>query len=175
MTAVPHRTSPRSAARFLAGDTEASARLHYVAFDLLAHAGEDLRGSPWRERHARLRDELTGAPRVRVINTLPATPETHAQLVALGFEGSVLKQPGSAYRPGRQRAWLKHKARHELAATLQRVFQDHDGVWHGICQHDDIRLTARAGPNTHRQLGGTVTVIYSRLDADGTPREARIS
>jgi ATP-dependent DNA ligase len=53
----------------------------------------------WRDRDARLREMLPADEHIRVIAKLPATAVAHDQLVA-GFEGSVRKQAGSAYRPG---------------------------------------------------------------------------
>ncbi|MGZ6662534.1 MAG: hypothetical protein ACXVHL_34985, partial [Solirubrobacteraceae bacterium] len=39
--------------------------------------------------------------RIRLAVSQPATPAAHEAIVALGFEGTVLKRLGSAYRPGR--------------------------------------------------------------------------
>jgi ATP-dependent DNA ligase len=157
------------------GDPAAAARLHYVAFDVLACAGAgDLRARPWRERTQHLTETLPRSRRVRQIDSLPATPQAHAAIVALGFEGTVLKRPTSLYRPGRQSAWRKHKARHTTTATLTAAYQDRDGQWHAVCDADGRRVTVRAGPGAARQLGEPVELVYSRVDADGSLREARI-
>jgi hypothetical protein len=42
---------------------------------------------------------------LRLIQERPASRAAHDQLVALGFEGSVLKRPAWTYRPGRQTTW----------------------------------------------------------------------
>jgi ATP-dependent DNA ligase len=42
----------------LRGDGAAADHLRFVGFDLLASAGEDLRGRPWRERDQRLAEAL---------------------------------------------------------------------------------------------------------------------
>ena len=39
-------------------------------------------------------------------------------MIELGFEGSVLKRPASAYRAGRHRSWRKLKARHVARGTM---------------------------------------------------------
>ena len=80
------------------GDQEAV----LVLFDLLELAGDGLRSRPWIERTDLLREAFPVGDRLRLVNTWPASRAADDQLVALGFEGSVLKRPGSAYRPGRQ-------------------------------------------------------------------------
>jgi hypothetical protein len=112
--------------------------------------------------------------RLRVIDRFPATEATHEQLISLGFEGSVLKRVGSVYRPGRSRAWLKHKARHEVVARLERVYQDHDGGWHGSLNLDGRSVHAITGADAHQHVGSDVMIVHSRVDADGGLREARI-
>jgi hypothetical protein len=95
--------------------------------------------------------------------------------VALGFEGTVLKRPGSAYRPGRHRAWLKHKTRFVARAELRSVHQDRDGCWHAICDIDGRRVHAIAGARTAERIGHVVELVDSRVDADGSLREARVA
>jgi hypothetical protein len=71
-----------------------------------------------------------------------------------GFEGSVLKRPGSTYRPGRQPAWRNTYA---------------------VCELDGRRVTAFGSPRLAALIGHRVELAYSRIDADGTLREVRIS
>jgi ATP-dependent DNA ligase len=93
------------------GDHDAIARLHYVAFDVLA-AGEagDIQSRPLHDRAAMLADRFPADRRLRVVSTLPADPDTHARLVSIGFEGRVLKYENSSYRGGRSRSCRKLKA-----------------------------------------------------------------
>jgi hypothetical protein len=93
----------------------------------------------------------------------------------VGFEGSVLKRSGSLYRPGRRGSWLKHKARHTVGGLLTAVRQDRDGHWHGICDVDGRRVVAIAGAGVADRIGELVSLIYSRVDADGSLRELRIA
>ncbi len=72
----------------------ATDRLRFVAFDLLAAAGEDVRARPWEDRDARLRDTLPVCERIRLAASQPATLAAHEAIVALGFEGTVLKRLG---------------------------------------------------------------------------------
>jgi hypothetical protein len=99
----------------------------------------------------------------------------HAAIVDLGFEGTVLKRPNSIYRPGRHRVWLKHKARHTADAVLLAARQDRDGHWHAVCDVGGRRVVALAGAGSTDLVGEPVSVVYSRVDADGGLREVRLA
>ena len=157
------------------GQPSATDRLRFVAFDVLALAGQDVRPRPWEERDARLRETLPVCDRIRVVESQPATPMVHEAIVALGFEGTVLKRVGSAYRPGRHRTWIKQKARFTAHAELRSVRQDRDGRWHALCEADGRRVRALASAQTRDLIGELVEIVYSRVDADGGLREARIA
>ena len=159
----------------LSGHPAMAERLRFVAFDVLAVGGQDVRPWAWEERDARLREALPVCGRIRVIASQPATPTAHQAIIALGFEGTVLKRPGSAYRPGRGRAWLKRKARLTASAELCSVRQDRDGQWHALCELDGQRVHALAGARTAERIGQVVELVYSRVDADGSLREARVA
>jgi ATP-dependent DNA ligase len=155
-------------------DATAADALRFVGLDVLALDGEDLRSRPWRERNVRLADALPVSGSVRRMEPLPASPAAHAAIVALGFEGTVLKRPNSTYRPGRQRVWLKHKARHTAEGVLLNVRQDRDGHWRGDCNVDGRRVSVLAGASLANRIGEVLTLVYSRVDADGDLREVRI-
>jgi ATP-dependent DNA ligase len=157
------------------GQPAATNRLRIVAFDLLAAAGDDVRPLPSEERNARLRETLPVCERVRLAESQPATLGAHEAIVALGFEGTVLKRLGSAYRPGRHRAWIKRKARFVARAELRSVRQDRDGCWHAVCDIVGRRAHALAGARTVERIGQLVELIYSRVDADGSLRDGRVA
>jgi bifunctional non-homologous end joining protein LigD len=159
----------------LRGDDTAAEDLRFVGFDVLAVGGEDLRRRPWTERNSMLTEALPASGLVRGTESLPASPAAHAAIVDLGFEGTVLKRPNSIYGPGRQRAWLKHKARHEVESVLLSVRQGRDGQWHGVCDVDGRRVSVLAGASSVDRVGGAVRLVYSRVDADGDLREVRIA
>jgi DNA ligase-1 len=89
----------------------------FVAFDLLYDADDLLLDLPLTQRRARLEDRLAGSapvesadPRVLLLPT--ATVRTEAEIDAAFAaarqrrnEGLVLKDPGSAYAPGRRGQW----------------------------------------------------------------------
>jgi ATP-dependent DNA ligase len=157
------------------GQAAATERLRFVAFDVLAVDGEDVRARPWEDRDARLRETLPVCERIRLAESQPATLAAHEAIVSLGFEGTVLKRLGSAYRPGRHRAWIKRKARFTAAAALCSVRQDRDGRWVALCELDGRRVHALAGARTAERIGEFVELVYSRVDADGSLREARVA
>jgi len=159
----------------LGGAAAAAAQLRFVAFDLLELAGEDLRRQPWRDRDQQLREALPASEQIRLIRSLPASPAIHEEIVGLGFEGSVLKRPRSLYRPGRNSAWVKHKARHTVVGEFVAVRQDHQGQWYAICEVDRRRVVARANFEAGERVGEPVTLVYSRVDADGALREVRLA
>lgn len=157
------------------GAPAAVARLTFVGFDVLRLGGEDQRARPWRDRDAALRDALPVSERVRLITTQPASVAAHQALVALGFEGTVLKRPRSTYRPGRQSAWVKHKARCAAEGVVLSVHRDRDGQWQTICDVDGRWVRALTGAGATELIGLPVTIVYSRIDADGGLREAHIA
>ena len=102
-----------SRVRMLAAETPAS----FVAWDLLALGGEDLRGVPQGERRARLEAVLGG-----VVPPVHLTPATRDRALAsdwfdrfegAGLDGVVAKRLDGTYQPGK-RAMLKIK--HERTA-----------------------------------------------------------
>jgi bifunctional non-homologous end joining protein LigD len=156
------------------GHPAVTERLRFVAFDLLLVAGKDVRSSAWEERDGRLRETLPVCDRIRLVTSQPASPAAHKAIVILGFEGTVLKRCSSAYRPGRNRAWIKQKERLRAHALLRSVRQDREGSWHALCDVDGRGVHALAGANAVDRVGQVIELVYSRVDADGSLREARL-
>ena len=159
----------------LQADAAAAEKLHLVVFDLLELAGDDLRSRRWIERTQLLGEVFPAGDRLRLVQTRPASRAAHDHLVALGFEGSVLKRPASMYRPGRQTTWRKYKASHRATATLKSLRQGRDGHTYAISELDGRRVTTLASPQLAELIGHRVELAYSRVDADGSLREVRIS
>ena len=55
------------------GQVAATERLRFVAFDVLAADGEDVRARSWEDRDARLRETLPVCDRIRFAESQPAT------------------------------------------------------------------------------------------------------
>ena len=159
----------------LQGDVAAARKLHLVAFDLLEVGGDDLRSLPGNERTKLLRETFPVGDRLRIVQSSPASRVGHDQLVELGFEGSVLKRPGSTYSPGRQTSWRKYKACHRATARLRAIRSGRDGHTYAICDVDGRRVTTLGSPRLAALIGRRVELAYSRVDADGSLREVRIS
>ncbi len=107
--ALSSRIHPaESRVRKLADETPSS----FVAFDILAEAGEDLRATPFADRRARLEAALA-----RIAAPVYVTPATSDRALAVdwfdrfegaGLDGVVAKRRDDAYQPG-VRAMLKIK------------------------------------------------------------------
>ena len=157
------------------GNPAATDRLSYIAFDILLGAKEYVSSTrPWHERDERLRDALPATNRIRMIASQPATHAAHDAIIALGFEGTVLKRPNLTIRAGRHNSWLKHKAKLATNGEVLSVAQDRNGQWHALGDVGDRRVRALTGPRTLELVGRHVELAYSRIDANGGLREARL-
>jgi hypothetical protein len=87
----------------------------------------------------------------------------------------VLKRPESTYRPGPQITWRRYKASHRATATLKALRKGRDGHTYAICDLDGRRVSTLASPQLAEVIGQQVELAYSRVDADGSLREVRIS
>jgi DNA ligase 1 len=92
--------------------------VHLRAYDILEHAGEDLRGAPLVERRARLEGWFAGARLMHcdlsaLLNGITSLPELEtiwASTRACGIEGLMLKRKHSPYMQGRPKGhWYKWK------------------------------------------------------------------
>jgi bifunctional non-homologous end joining protein LigD len=165
--------------------------LWLVIFDAPELAGDQLAGRPWHERRSALEAALpaSGAT-VSLIDVFDAEPTVHARLVALGFEGSVLKRRDGRYLPGRRsRAWRKLKTRSSTLAVVEVAAPDRcSGIVERVgCRavDDPTRLTwaivwnpvlrARLTGDPLRAIGRDAIVIYTHRTIAGALREARLT
>ncbi|HEX2273211.1 MAG TPA: ATP-dependent DNA ligase [Acidimicrobiales bacterium] len=86
----------------------------FVAFDLLALAGTDLRPAPFAERRAHLTEVVAGAPPSLLLTPITDDVEVAARWLERfaggGIDGVVAKDPGAPYQAGRRsKSWLKVK------------------------------------------------------------------
>lgn len=96
------------------GDGVASVPLRYVAFDVLWAGGEELLEVPLEGRRARLEElglgGMIGVIEVRRAERDEEVEECFKRALEDGYEGLMVKDPGSFYVPGRRgRAWMKLK------------------------------------------------------------------
>jgi DNA ligase-1 len=95
----------------------------FVAYDILYHDGEVLLGRPLNERRRRLETlpwtEPLRTSRQALVEEVDAVDRMFEAARARGNEGLMVKDPASAYKPGRRgREWLKVK---KALATLDVV------------------------------------------------------
>ena len=120
--ALQRRLVSSRRARQLASDQPA----HYVAFDLLAADGEDIRGQPFAARRRTLEGVLSGAA-----GRLQLTPQTNDPEVAAGWleqyaaasvgvEGVVVKGLADRYQSG-HRGWVKVRVRETVEVIVGAV------------------------------------------------------
>ena len=126
----------------------------FVAFDLLAVAGQDIRPIPLQDRRSLLAELAAdwSAP----LNLSPATGDRDearrwfGDMAAGGLEGLVIKGAGQLYRGG-ERQWLKVKHRTSLdvvcAAGIGRRDQPADIVV-GLPLDGRLRIVGRSAPLT---------------------------
>lgn len=93
------------------GRAAAGVTVSFVAFDLLARNGADIRHKPLAERWSRLLETLDGAPpQLQPVRSTLDRAEAESwfeALAAIGVEGVVAKDLGSPYRAGRGNGWMK--------------------------------------------------------------------
>jgi len=165
----------------LARETPAS----FVAFDLLAIAGRDVRGRPQSERREKLEQALSAVePPIHV------TPETRDRALAAewlarfegaGLDGVVAKPDAGVYEAGK-RAMIKikhartadcvvagfrwHKAgKHELVGSLLLGLYDDGGRLHHVGVTSSFTMTAR------RQLASELAPLREHALDDHPWRE----
>jgi ATP-dependent DNA ligase len=128
--ALSQRIHPaESRIKLLARETPAA----FVAFDLLAASGEDLRGRPYRDRRERL-DKLAaalGEPwRLTPMTTdLDTANEWFEAFEAAGCDGIVAKRLDDAYAEGERRMLkIKHRRSVDTVVGGYRLHKDGDKI-----------------------------------------------
>jgi DNA ligase-1 len=129
------------------------------AFDCLHADGEDLLDASLTERHDRLESVLeAGISAFEVADDADAIAALEADALEAGHEGIMLKNPDSAYSPGRRgKNWLKRKPDVE---TLDLVVT---GAEWGEGRRADLLgtflLSVRTGPDEFAEIGKVATGI----------------
>jgi ATP-dependent DNA ligase len=118
-----------SRAAKLAKETPSS----FVAFDLLAAGGEDLRGLPFEERRARLETLLATVP--APVHVTPMTRERDVAIDWLqrfegaGLDGVMAKPADGRYEPGKRAMFkIKHARTADCAVAGFRWHKDGEGT-----------------------------------------------
>lgn len=172
-----------------AGDP--TGELVFIAFDLLAFGGLDVRPLPLAERRLALEAALPKGPHTRITPQGPATDAWHDKLVAEGYEGTIVKDPTKPYASGKRgQGWWKLKASDEMDVVIMgfkpgensftgligaiEFGQYKDGVLthRGRCSGMDMKmrkeLTARAQEFIGNQQ--VISLAYMGIMPSGSPR-----
>lgn len=142
----------------------------YVAFDVLALHGDDMRALPWLRRRALLEELGAGLrPPLQVtpVTFDPTEAEQWARdLRSQGFEGLVIKNTRSRYVAGRSSSWLKIKIRQTeevivgaVTGTLQRPDAVVVGRFTSDLQLVIVGRSSRLNGEQSDQLSGAVTAV----------------
>jgi ATP-dependent DNA ligase len=125
---------------------------HFVAFDLLAVAGQDVRSQPFRVRRELLEELAKGWDDTLELSPGTADPATAAtwfeELPATGIEGLVIKGAGQPYEGG-QRQWQKIKHRDTIdvicAAVIGPLTRP-EAIVAGLPIDGELRIVGRSAP-----------------------------
>jgi ATP-dependent DNA ligase len=163
------------------GDVRRLAAAHpasFVAFDLLAEGGVDLRRRPFTDRRAALEQVVTWVPPLQLSPTTTDPAVARAWMDDFrpaGLEGVMVKAAAGAYHPG-ARDWLKVKRRdtHEvIVGAITGTLTHPTTIIAGLYRGGELVVVGRTVPLTTTQSAELGAV----LDPAGTdhPWPARIS
>jgi len=125
----------------------------FVAFDLLAADGTDLRPLPFTGRRQALEQVASWAPPLQLSPTTTDPEVARAWMRdyrPAGLEGVVVKAAAGAYRPG-ARDWLKVKSRttHEvILGAITGTVHHPQTVIAGLHRHGELVVVVRTVPLT---------------------------
>jgi ATP-dependent DNA ligase len=163
-------------ARQLVADRPAS----YVAFDLLAIGGVDLRRLRWKRRRTRLEQLAEGwAPPLQltpVTYELKEAEEWFDTLGVMGIEGLVVKPVSGRYVGGRRSGWRKVKHRDTREVIVGGVLgpiERPEVVIAGLYRGEDLVMVGRTGPLSAEQSMALGAVLQPAGPGHPWPDEIR--
>ncbi len=135
----------------------------FMAFDLLALRGQDLRRRPWTERRALLEELAAGwAPPLQltpVTDDVDQAREWMHLYQPAGIEGIVAKAAHGLYAPG-QRAWTKVKPRETVEVLVGAVIgpiEHPAALVAGLYVDGELTIVGRTGQLTDRHVRALAT------------------
>lgn len=168
-----------------AASSALTSKVSYVVFDLIAHRGIDARELSMENRRSLLETamEQVAAP-VYLSMTMDATQANCAKLIAMGFEGMMLKRASSPYKAGSRGAgWFKLKDRGSEDVVIMGFEKGRDVGTVIFGQHRDGQLVERGRakrkpaliPTTDAAwIGRVIEVQYSQVLKSGAFRHPRM-
>ncbi|SFL80230.1 ATP-dependent DNA ligase [Geodermatophilus ruber] len=137
----------------------------YVAFDLLARGGTDLRGRPLRERRVELAALAQRWAPPMQLSPATADPDEARQwstdFRAAGVEGLVAKGAGTRYAPGR-REWVKVKSwetTEVVAGGVIGPIERPGQLVAGRYRHGELVVVGRTSPLSPAQAAELAAVL----------------
>ncbi len=159
----------------LQADAAAAGKLHLVAFDLLELAGDDLRALPWVKRTELLREAFPASDRLRLVQAhRPAAPPTISSSSS-GSRARCSSGPGRRIAPAARPPGASTRPAIAPPPRCAALRLGRDGHTYAISDLDGRRVTTLGSPQLAALIGQQVELAYSRIDADGSLREVRIS
>lgn len=166
-----------------AGKAQAAAdAITFMAFDLIAYDGMDIRSLPFAKRRSALERIFDGedTERVQLNAQVEPTDANHDALIAQGFEGSMLKSLSAPYGSGKRGAgWFKLKATATIDAVVMGYKEGKDGfagmigaiifgqydedgtlVERGSCSGMDMRTRKQISADPDGHLGRVLEVAH---------------
>lgn len=165
--------------------------LTYLVFDVLAFDGLDLRPLPLSERRAALKTiiGMVNHQAVRVTPQFPASSQAHDELVAQGWEGTIVKDPTKPYASGKRgHGWTKLKASDELDVVIMgfkpgensfsgmigaiEFGQYKNGVltYRGRCSGMDMKTRKDMTASQSALVGCVISIAHMGIMPSGSPR-----
>ena len=152
----------------------------FVAFDLLAVGGDDLRERPFRDRRAALVDAVRPGVREDVLVTpLTGDPDVaqdwFTRFEGAGFDGVVAKSSDGPYEEGRRALWkVKHRRTADCVVVGLKVHRNGEGVGSlllGLYEDGALHHVGAASAFTaaHRRTLLTELTPWRAGAADGPP------
>lgn len=154
--------------------------IEYACFDLLKHGDVRAFGIPLHARRDALADAWSSHESVFLVPRLEPTREQIDKLLDAGWEGVMLKNPGSLYFPGtRSREWLKVKTTATVDVVVMGFTDGNAGftgfigsavfgqykngrlVERGRCSGMDMKTRTDMTKNKKKWTGRTIEVSYN--------------
>lgn len=145
-------------------------RITFVVFDVLALAGRDARPVPLRQRRQVLEQlfEEGDFEALQLIDQLPATEDAYQQLLALGYEGGVVKDLDSRYASGARGAgWYKVKPTETTDAFVLGFDEGKNGLTGRLGALRLAQVDAAGSPVEIGTCGSGISdALRDEIDAD---------
>jgi bifunctional non-homologous end joining protein LigD len=174
------------------GAARKSGNLVYVAFDVLAFDGLDIRALPLSDRRSALERILTPSARVRLTPQMESSEASYNELLAQGFEGAIIKRLSAPYASGKRgKGWQKVKPVDEMDCVIMGFKPGENGfsgmigaiefgqyqngtlTYRGRCSGMDMKVRKAMSADEQSYIGKVISLAYGEIMPSGAPRFPR--